>query len=451
VTFDQIDRMVREANPVPESALVDMDLDLLPDSEWRDVMRTDQTLDRDPVIGGQSPKPTPPRWLGVAAALVAVVAVIAVLTQTGLVEDEPPVADSEAALLEIAQTMAQAIAEGDSATLLGLLSDRADVHIQGLPRNMADVPALGAWWTATGSQLSPGECRLYPPPASGSARLVQCEMRGMTNSWTRALGVDPVDTVADIKIADGEVTYADLRIPGRFYQQGFGRFTAWRDQRYPEAAEIMQDVNAQPILTDESIALWRQYTEEFVAEHSGDEQPGADLEAEFLETAESMAQAITTGDAESLLALLSSDAAVGIGPAETLADIPALGEFWEAIGAQLAPGECHVNPPPALVGSTRLAHCEFRLTDAWGETLGVEPLETRADFQIRDGEVVDAWLRYPQRYQDATLGRFLDWRNENHPEAIGIMQDEDGLRLTEESVDLFRQYTEEFVAEHSAG
>lgn len=267
MTFDQIDRMVRAANPVPESALVDIDLDLLPESERRDEMSTDQVLTRDPVLDGRPPDPGFRRWLGVAAALVAVVALVATLTQVGPVDNDP-VADAESALLEIAQTMAQAISEGDSATLLGLLSDDADVDIAAVNR-IDDVPAIGEFWAASRMQLTPGECRLRPASTSGERRLALCDFV-LTHAWAEALDEPAVDTVAEMRIEGGEVTYAVLQMPGRFQERTFYRFIAWRNERHPEAAEIMQDEYGRVRLTPEAIELWRQYTEEFVAEHSAD-------------------------------------------------------------------------------------------------------------------------------------------------------------------------------------
>jgi hypothetical protein len=444
VTFDQIDRMVREANPVPESALVDVDLDLLPDSEWRDDMRTDQTLDRGPVIGERPPKPSPPRWLGVAAALVAVVAVMAVLTQTGLVEDEPPVADSEAALLEIAQTMAQAMAEGDSATLLGLLSDNADVDIATVNR-IEDIPVIGEFWAASKMQLTPGECRLRPAPASGESRVARCEFT-MTNAWAEALDVAAVDTDADFRIQGGEVTTALLRMPGRFMAQTFDRFTAWRDETHPEAIEIMHEGRGTASLSPEALELWREYTEEFVAEHSADETG-------LLETAESMAQAIAAGDSASLLDLLSDDGGIYVGRMRgRTADVPAFGAMWMATGWQLSPGECRLFPPPAS-GSARLVQCEMEgLTNSWSRALGVDPLNTVVDIRTVDGRVTYADLRIPGRFHDASVRPFLAWRDQRYPEAAEIMEDvSEYVIFTDESIELWRQYTEEFVAEHSAG
>jgi hypothetical protein len=362
VTFDQIDRMVREANPVPESALVDVDLDLLPDSEWRDDMRTDQALDRDPVIGERPPKPSPPRWLGVAAALVAVVAVMAVLTQTGLVEDEPPVADSEAALLEIAQTMAQAMAEGDSATLLGLLSDNADVDIATVNR-IEDIPVIGEFWAASKMQLTPGECRLRPAPASGESRVARCEFT-MTNAWAEALDVAAVDTDADIRIEGGEVTTALLRMPGRFMAQTFDRFTAWRDEAHPEAIEIMHEGRGTASLSPEALELWREYTEEFVAEHSAAKPRCSKRPSRWRRRSPRATRA-------TLLSLLSDDADVHIGLVRRMADVPAFGAMWAATGWQLSPGECRLHPPPAS-GSARLAQCEMRgMTNSWSRALGL--------------------------------------------------------------------------------
>lgn len=264
MNLDQVDRMIRAANPVPESALADVDL--LPENEWRDDMRTDQTLVRDPIIGGQPPKPNPTRWLGIAAALVAVVAVIAVLTQTGLTDDEGPVADQETVLLEIAQTMVQAIAEGDSATLLGLLSDDAEVDIATVNR-ITDVPVIGEFWAAVEMRLTPGECHLVSAPASSESRLAQCDFT-LTNAWAEALDVEPVATLAEMRIEVGEVTHAVLRMPSRFMAQTFDRFTAWRNQTHPDAIEIMHQESGLVSLAPEALELWREYTEEFVAEQS---------------------------------------------------------------------------------------------------------------------------------------------------------------------------------------
>jgi hypothetical protein len=442
VTFDQIDRMVRAANPAPESALVDVDLDLLPDSERRDDMRTDQALDRDPVIGERPPKPSPPHWLGVAAALVAVVAVMAVLTQTGPVEHEPPVADSEAALLAIAQTMAQAMAEGDSATLLGLLSDDAEVDIA--TYRIEDIPVIGEFWAASEMQLTPGECRLRPAPASGESRVARCEFT-MTNAWAEALDVAAVDTDADIRIEGGEVTTALLRMPGRFMAQTFDRFTAWRDQAHPEAIEIMHEGRRTASLSPEALELWREYTEEFVAEHSG-------REAEILETAESMAQAIAAGDSSTLLSLLSDRADVHIGLVRRMADIPAFGAMWAATGWQLSPGECRLHPPPAS-GSARLAQCEMRgMTNSWSRALGLDPVDTVLDIRTVDNKVTEANLRIPGGFYHPTVAGFQAWRDQRYPEAAEIMEDVNGYAIfTDESIELWREYTEEFVAEHSDG
>lgn len=261
MTFEHIDRMVREANPVPDPAAPGFDVAVLPERDWRTNMSSD--LDLGLVVEEKVPEPRKRRAWRATAALVAGAAVVAAVFQVGLPGTNGVADDPGQALVEMVM---EAMAGADGDALLAILSDDAFVDISPAHR-AADLPLLGQFWNAIGTSVTFDTCELRGEPGPEASRLGVCDVT-LENAWSRALGVDPVSTRAYIKVEGAEVTEAQLRFPERFQNETFRRFIDWRNEHHPGARAIMHNPDGTARLSEASIELWGRYTDEFVSDRT---------------------------------------------------------------------------------------------------------------------------------------------------------------------------------------
>jgi len=90
------------------------------------------------------------------------------------------------------------------------------------------------------------------------------------NAWSHALGVGPfAGSSIYFTIADGQITeLSNTFNTARFSPQVWEPFVGWVSDIHPADIDVMfsaeRDLTSDPNLTPESIALWEQYTDEFV-------------------------------------------------------------------------------------------------------------------------------------------------------------------------------------------
>ncbi len=186
MTLEQIDLIVRRANPVPDASMLDpVDAPALLDQHRRTDMAT---LEHTPITD-QPDKPRRPRWLAVAAAIVVAAAgVIIVMQRGGDSTNQPTVptattaplatapattvlqdAADERSAVDIAQGFFDALATYDSATMEEYLSPDA------LARTYRDSDGLRlqlGWADAIGFKRTRDEC--VQVETSGAASIVRC-------------------------------------------------------------------------------------------------------------------------------------------------------------------------------------------------------------------------------------------------------------------------------------
>ena len=250
---------LRDANPVPEPARLRdkyQDLNALLAATRQRSMEMDTELE---IVETQ--KTATPMWRKALPALVA--AAVAILIGAAvllLVRDtEPDVADTP-------QGMAVLFIEGDAETAVKLLATDA-VFEDALATSVEEYAAVREWQVAIGGFETVTGCSETP---IGSTVEVSCTYT-FGNAWTDALGVGPfTGSQYDFVVSGGLIqelhqTFDD----SEFSPQAWEVFMRWLGinhaaDRNPIVERGGFEDGQVPILTPESIALWAQYTNEFV-------------------------------------------------------------------------------------------------------------------------------------------------------------------------------------------
>lgn len=201
-----------------------------------------------------------PWWRSAMPALVAAAVVILVGAAFLLVtrNTEPDVADAP-------QGIAELFIEGDADTAVGLLATDAVVD-HGVVTSAEEYAEFRNWQVVTGTFATVTGCSKNP---IGSAVEVSCTyMHG--NAWSEALDIGPFDGSEWVfVIADGQIEEIRQTFDiSEFSPQAYLVFTGWLRENHPSDRSTMIAVvgaREAPILTPQSIALWEQYTNEFVA------------------------------------------------------------------------------------------------------------------------------------------------------------------------------------------
>lgn len=141
-----------------------------------------------------------------------------------------------------------------------------DAVIDDFATTAEEFLALADWHRAIGARNEASVCREMRegPPAE-----VRCFYE-VENAWSRALGVGPfAGSSIYFTIADGQITeLSNTFNTARFSPQVWEPFVGWVSDTHPADIDVMfsaeRDLTSDPNLTPESIALWEQYTDEFV-------------------------------------------------------------------------------------------------------------------------------------------------------------------------------------------
>jgi hypothetical protein len=160
-----------------------------------------------------------------------------------------------------------------------------------------------------------------------------------------------------------------------------------------------------------------------------------------LAIATAFSQALSDQDQAAVDELLATDANVQYGNARW--------EYERAAGwvfSHLGCDEKSTGPDGTVVS------CRYSADGSWMQALGLEP-EVGADILlIRDGQVqqVTEDPDYPQPNVGTAYQAFRDFVTRNHAEDVATMYDSGNPRYTPEAVALWKQYTDEFVADMEA-
>lgn len=256
---------LKRANPAPHpNELATPTDDQI--ARWIEDMERTRNMAVNVDVRRESDRPIPPsrNWVGVAAVIVLALGLIIALRAA--TREVPPAERTPIETAELFMTeMSQLDVEGTSA----LFAD--NVNLDPFPQ---DWPGMLEWYEASDWKHTPGRCsevtafRTEDDPVT-----IYCEYLP-TNAWSRALGHDVTSpdrfrlTVQDgliVRLENQDVaTPADAS-----FLPAWTAFIEWVEETRPEDLEIMFEEGmfeeGEISLTDASIALWAENTEDFVA------------------------------------------------------------------------------------------------------------------------------------------------------------------------------------------
>ncbi len=305
-TEDRVMAVLARANPMPEEDSLDLSTDgvtYLATLEQRSREMTQ--LDTRPV---EARKSTRSRLVAVAAAVVVVIGTALVLltqNQEPPVATEPPpttlgtpttipeASEELSPQLQDALAVATAFTQARADRDIQSMNDNAiEGHINGLiVGSLGAMPDELAWQEAVGWSMEVEGCEGSHHEVGGST--VRCDV-SHSNSISEALGEGPHEGAYFMKVLHAgdekgltpinETTVTEslqISFPVlEFTISTWRPFVAWLETNHPEDVSLMFASEVQsgdvelmlaagerePSLSEESIALWSQYTTEFVAE-----------------------------------------------------------------------------------------------------------------------------------------------------------------------------------------
>jgi CubicO group peptidase (beta-lactamase class C family) len=199
----------------------------------------------------------------------------------------------------------------------------------------------------------------------------------------------------------------------------------------------------------------------------GAEAPEADQPAATASGTEANAEEVATGfleafgafDVDGAIGYLAEDAeiaeligSVGSNAVGTLDELRLLVDYLEAAGYRQELGVCEETGTSTSGTGVR---CPFEFHLFGSDQLGLGPYAAGSTFDltVEDGLIVTASQDYgtvefsPQMWEP-----FADWVSTTHPEDVAVMYtdgSQSGVRLSEESIRLWRRYVREYVEDHT--
>jgi hypothetical protein len=256
ITDDQVVALFARANPVLSLDLLDpvgpLDPEHLGDRSERSWDMTELMTDEAQQVGRR------PRWLvPVLATVVVLVAAIPLLlnNQNLVGGDRTP---SE----KVAYAFIDALIEHDGMAAEALFADNGlfdGMDPSSLPMELAHKEAVG--WVYTNH-----ECGEVSGGAPGTT--VRCDLL-LQNELAEARGLEPVPGTYVITVDEGRIHSASLRYDFAMLVDVRDRFRFWIEANHPDDIEAMYNGEGGARLDPESIALWEQHVDEYVAELGG--------------------------------------------------------------------------------------------------------------------------------------------------------------------------------------
>ena len=263
--FDDIDLMVRRANPVPDPSTLEPigSDDAVREDRRRMVMQIQELSDTGEITRLRRDRRGPTAAVVAAAAALVVVALVAVSAWSGDDGDDPTATASRAPA-EVAESFMAAIAAGDAERVATLVTDRALVGSGGLDGLDAEL----RWREAVGYDVLPEPCEATVETAFRT--IFRCPY-SYNSIHSDELGFAPFEG-SHYRVVVGD----DARISSyqdeldfdrnRFSAEVYEPFIAWMEANNPEdiAAMHVDGEVGNHAITDESIALWERRTREYV-------------------------------------------------------------------------------------------------------------------------------------------------------------------------------------------
>lgn len=269
------------------------------------------------------------------------------------------------------------------------------------------------------------------------------------NAWSRAIGDDRyTGNTFVFDIADGQIvglTHTFRQGPVDGFENHISEVMfLWVVTNHPDDRSTVLDSNGLPIASDPSISLWREFTEEFVAEDA-------------LAIAEAFMAARSAYDGEAVRALVADDATISL--AYEWIDSPdqyrLLTDYERAHGMRFLDPRCED-------GSLGRVRCTYTLESDLTVALGVGPYE--ASFVLDIGDGVIQQVNHTRTgntgspgsyYTDVHFIGFGRWVAQDYAEEYLLMSSPNATTnvhpplITAESVALWEQLLPEFIADVS--
>jgi hypothetical protein len=292
MTLDQIELMVRQANPVPDVSMLEhVDAPVLLDQHRRMDM---ETMDRTTAEERPS-KPGRGLWLGVAAAIVIAVAGLVLLQRdddpdevvpsattqpattvvpatsatpvtTAAPADTIPLDSAEAAAAaETASSLFDALAANDAEAMAALLTPGALTETYG---GMDELRIELDWNEAQGFKRIPGACQAQAAVQEGIVVRCPYDFHAIRSD---ELGLGPfTDNYIDFTVSEGSIVAVSEQ--AGFMTNGFSDlvwtpFSAWVIRHHSEDGPLMYEDwprNTMQLISEESIPVWDRLTREYV-------------------------------------------------------------------------------------------------------------------------------------------------------------------------------------------
>lgn len=445
MTLDQVDRIVRQANPVPDpKALEQVDPSVL--DHWR---RTEM-LTQDPIEVVYEPeKERSWTWLAIAA-LAAVIVGALLLMQPGAT----PIADAPTTLTEVpapAQDGAVETAAAFFEAFAAFDADRAAVYLA--PDALDE---FGGSIEAMRLQLAVGEamrqvrimqgCRQLEVRATGT--VVRCDYTYHALG-SDLLGRGPYDgNWFDFTVRAREIVAAKQREyrTSEFLNQMWEPFALWLAETYPEDVDVLYTNATQAIqaVSEESRVRWAERLDEWIG-------LGAPRGAAAT-LAEAFVDAFMKFDAETLATYLAPEA--------DMSSFEWDGGTWpltlrllEAQGFQAELFDCH---PVSTSNARTVLSCPIEFHILRSNEIGIGPFGGSAfALTVVDNRITRASLNLQviKEFSPTMWEPFAAWLLATYPEDVALMYTDASQSLealTEESIALWEQRTREYVASFDA-
>jgi hypothetical protein len=252
---DQVAALFVKANPVPSLDLLDpielMDVDSLRDRSERSREVTEVETIQPSATQRKG------RWWIPALATFAVIAVLVPVAMRAQLFDANRMTPSE----EVAWAYVNALNAYDREGILELYAP--DATADGL--DPAEVFESVEFVGAIGWGYHDVACAEEPEAVTGGTA-VACTMN-IQSDWGRALALDPIAANVLIVVDDGQIVRSRETWPDdRPVNEAYDAFQTWVEENHPEDYETMYDEVGMRRVDPTAVALFQQYTDEFVAE-----------------------------------------------------------------------------------------------------------------------------------------------------------------------------------------
>jgi hypothetical protein len=458
ITDDEVLRLFERADP----ARVDDDASVVDAAGYLDALRT-----RSSNVTIIEPTPTPTESPGgrrraiiLAAAAAAVVIVVgAVVLATRGDDDTAPITNQptptsdvaedtvDDAAVDVARGFVEAYGALDAERVLSYLAD--DAEITSLEDNgtredtreeltREELRLWLDWLETAGTQQMLNSCDEQSSSAAGTT--VRCTY-DYHSFGSDQLGRGPfTGSYFDLTVRDGEIVQATTYLEfEQFSPQMWSPFAYWMDANYPADADVMYDDPGRNGFrqTEESFQLWEQHLPEYVA----------------AQIAEAFVDAYRELDADRVIGYLAADADItGMSEVPTPEGLRLHLAWLEAIGHQQFEDVCAVTGSSATGITLR---CPYIFHSFGSHELGLGPFSgSYFDLTVRDGTIVRAAVVDDlSEFSPQMWDPFATWMDANFPADADVMYDDasrNGPRRTEESIQLWEQHIQEYVAAQAA-